>query len=83
MELAKINSVYRTASMFDGFFDGETVRYNKYRHLWNSFVLITMRIVFFFHLVVFFTDNNESLKKELIYFRFSQDFGSRYLNLGN
>ena len=81
MELSKINSVYKAASFFDGFFDGQTVEFNKYRHHWNSFVFITMRIVAVFHLVIFITDD-PSLKNELIYFRFSKDFGSRYLNLG-
>ena len=82
MALAKINSVYKTAGLFDGPFDGESVEYSKYRHLWNLAVQMTMRIVVLFHLIVFLTDD-ESLKCNLIYMRFSNDFGSRYLNLSN
>ena len=81
MGLAKVNSVYKAASLFDGHFNGESVEYSKHRHLWNSFVLTTMRIVALFHLVVFLTDN-ETLKNELIYFRYTNDFGSRYFNAG-
>ena len=82
MNLEKINSFYKSASLFDGFFDGKTVRYNKCRHHWNSFVFITMETVALFHLIIFLT-NEEKLKNELIYLRFSKDYAARFINLGN
>lgn len=79
VNLMKINSLYQF--LFDGFFDGKQVKYDKYHHLWNLFVHWTMNLVFVLHLVLFITDN-ELLKNELVYLKFSEGFGSRYLNLG-
>lgn len=80
-ELEQINSAYRIALLFDGFYDGKRVKFNKYRHQFNLFIQLIALFVFLFHLVIFITDN-ERLKNELIYFRLSDHFGSKYLNFG-
>lgn len=79
--LTKINSLYRFACLFDGFFDGKHIRYNHNRHLWNSFVGLIMGLVSVSHLVIFIT-GNELLENNLIYLKFTGGFGSRYLNFG-
>ena len=70
--MEEINSAYRLASLFDGPYDGERVKFNKNRYLINRFSDLTIRSVFLFHLIIFITDN-EFLKRELIYFKFSND----------
>lgn len=79
--LKKINSAYKDALLFDGFYNEERVELNQYRHQFNSFIRLVARFIFLIHLVIFITDN-ERLKNELIYFKLSDDFGSKYLNLG-
>lgn len=80
-ELKYINSIYRRALLFDGFYDGERVEFNRNRHRFNRFIQSVALFVFSIHLFILFTDN-ERFKSELIYFRLSDDFGSKYLNFG-
>ena len=76
--MQKLNRFYKDACLFDGFYDGQTVLFNKNRHRWNYFNFLILLLVFVMHLFVFITDN-EILKNELVYFKFSDDSQSRYL----
>lgn len=79
-KLKRINSVYKRACLFEGFYDGQKVKFSKVRLIWNSLVNIISYLVFITHLIIFLFDN-ESLNKELVYLRFlSSHFGARYLN---
>lgn len=80
-ELKRINSTYRNALLFDGFYKEGHVKYNKFRYRFNLLMSLASFLFFLFHLLIFITDN-EKLKKELIYFHLSDDFGSKYLNFG-
>lgn len=75
------NSLYRIASLFDGPYDGERVRSNPFRRVWNLSIDVILKLVFLSHLVVFLSDN-ECLRNELVYLKYSNSFGYRYLNFG-
>lgn len=76
------NSIYRLASFFDGPYKDEQIRINPFRRAWNLAIDVIMKLLFISHLIVFFTDD-ESLRNELIYLKFSKSYGYRYLNAGN
>ena len=80
-EMEKINEIYRKTFLFSGFFDGETVVYNRKRHFFNLFMDAMSHLFFGFHLVVFLADN-EQLNRNLVYLHLTKGFAQRFINLG-
>lgn len=79
--MQKINQVYKVSNLFDGLFDGKTVRINKIRILWNRLNQYFSYLIALIHLIVFIFDD-KFLINELTYYRISKALGYRYLNLG-
>lgn len=77
-----LNQTYQKCCLFDGYYDGDTVRFSRGRYWWNSLIVTVIIVVFIQHLIVFITDD-ELLINELVYLRVAPgDFGSRYANFG-
>ena len=62
-----VNRIYRNANLFDGYYDGKSVEFNRFRYRWNLFMDYVMKVAFLEHLIIFFT-NNEFLKKVRVKF---------------
>ena len=57
-----VNRIYRNANLFDGYYDGKSVKFNRFRYCWNLFMDYVIKVAFLEHLIIFIT-NNEFLKK--------------------
>lgn len=77
-----LNQTYQKCCLFDGYYDGDTVKFSRGRYWWNSLIVTVIIVVYIQHLIVFITDD-ELLINELVYLRVAPgDFGSRYANFG-
>ena len=79
----ELNSLYKSALLFEGKFENDKIIYNKYRAFCINLTNLILYIVILSHLIIFVTDL-DIFKDHLIYFKFSQlnDFGSRIMNFG-
>lgn len=79
--MEKVNEIYRKTFLFNGFFDGETVMYDRKRYYYNLFMDAMSHLFFAAHLVVFLADD-ERMNRSLVYLRLTKGFLHRYVNLG-
>ena len=76
-----INSIYKSALMFEGKFEDNKIVYNKFRSILIKLMNFITYSVILSHLIVFLTDM-DLFKNHLIYLKLSNEPKSKVLNLG-
>ena len=77
-----MNTLYNLANLLSGDYDyrKETIHFNAKRHYYNMAIEVATYSLFVSHVIVFLYDDNEKIKREMVYYKINKGVGERQTN---